>query len=136
MTYNTKYLISLFNDESFRAVAEAMGFTWDSVKNDAEQMRYFVETIETVQTHGFEGGVNGFIYYAETSKFFDDHNETISDYLEGNDCAEMVLEGAKDHLDAVDILTCSQYFKNHVVWAFAEFVLNGVDLAELVFCEE
>jgi hypothetical protein len=39
------------------------------------------DEIKDVANYGCAGGVNGFIYYSETSKFFDEYEAEIYDYL-------------------------------------------------------
>lgn len=43
-----------------------------------------VDELKDVAKYGCSGGVNGFIYYSENEKFFDEHEDEIYDYL--NDC--------------------------------------------------
>lgn len=47
---------------------------------DGEQDELF--TIKDIAEHGCEGGVSGLIYYTETTKFHDDHEEEIWDLVE------------------------------------------------------
>jgi hypothetical protein len=48
------------------------------------------DEIKDVANYGCAGGVNGFIYYSETSKFFDEHEDEIYYWL--ND-ARVLYEG-------------------------------------------
>ena len=66
------------------------------------------DEIKDVAMYGCSGGVSGFIYYSETEKFFDKHEDEIYDYL--SDCG-MLLE------DYVDV---DYSLKNDMVWAVVE----------------
>ena len=40
-----------------------------------------LDEVKDVANHGCGGGVSGFIYYYETSKFFDDYEDEIEEIL-------------------------------------------------------
>jgi hypothetical protein len=65
------------------------------------------DEIKDVATYGCEGGVSGFIYYSETSKFFDEYEDEIYDYL--NDCEYSM----KDFVHRGSTITS---LKNEMVW--------------------
>jgi hypothetical protein len=65
------------------------------------------DEIKDVALHGCEGGVNGFIYYHETEKFFDKYEDEIYAYL--NDCGYEM----KDFCHSG---TTIKTLKNDLVW--------------------
>ena len=70
-----------------------------------------MDEIKDVADHGCEGGVSGFIYYSETSKFFDEYQEEIEQQYQelfGNDYLKQIL----DTNNIQDIRT----LKNNMVW--------------------
>jgi len=71
-----------------------------------------IEEVKTVADHGCEGGVSGFIYYSETSKFFDEYQEEIEEELEntlGDDYLRMIAESPT--------VTNTRTLKNFMVWS-------------------
>ena len=69
------------------------------------------DEIKDVATYGCEGGVSGFIYYSETSKFFDEYEDEIYDYL--NDCDYSM----KDFVTSGSTIST---LKNDLVWCVVE----------------
>ena len=69
------------------------------------------DEIKDVANHGCAGGVSGFIYYAECERFFDAHEDEISDYL--NDCGYSLV-------DFVDSGSTIRSLKTDLVWATVE----------------
>ncbi len=69
------------------------------------------DEIKDVANYGCAGGVSGFIYYTETTKFFDEYEDEIYDYL--NDC-EMSM------IDFVDRGSTITSLKNEMVWCVVE----------------
>ena len=69
------------------------------------------DEIKDVATYGCEGGVNGFIYYSENEKFFDEHEDEIYDYL--NDCGFSMV-------DFADSGSTIRSLKNDLVWCAVE----------------
>ena len=67
------------------------------------------DEIKDVANHGCIGGVSGFIYYTETERFFDAHENEIHDYLNQ-------LGYSMDDLLDYDSTT----LKNDLVWATVE----------------
>ena len=71
-----------------------------------------MDEIKDVADHGCEGGVSGFIYYSETSKFFDEYQEEIEEELEdtmGENYLRMIAEAPTVN----NIRT----LKNFMVWS-------------------
>jgi len=69
------------------------------------------DEIKDVARYGCEGGVNGFIYYSETEKFFDEYEDEIYDYL--NDCDYSM----KDFVTSGSTIST---LKNSLVWCVVE----------------
>ena len=70
-----------------------------------------ITEVKDVADHGCEGGVSGFIYYSETSKFFDEYQEEIEEELNeiyGDDYLKQILN--TNSIDSVRTL------KNNMVW--------------------
>lgn len=81
-------------------------------------------TLSDVSNHGAGGGFNGFIYYTETSKFYDENEEIIWQALE-QDVEDFghknVLEMISTfNTDVTDIST----FKNLLAWYALEKVAS------------
>jgi|TARA_X000000950_G_scaffold115408_1_gene144970 hypothetical protein len=71
-----------------------------------------IEEVKDVADHGCEGGVSGFIYYSETSKFFDEYQEEIEEELEetlGDEYLRMIAEAPTVHN--------TRDLKNFMVWS-------------------
>ena len=84
------------------------------------------EGIKNVAFHGCIGGVNGFIYYSETSAFFDEHEDEIYDYL--NDCELSMVDFA--HTGST-----IKTLKNDLVWAVVELWCQAQHLANELIAE-
>jgi len=65
------------------------------------------DEIKDVANYGCSGGVSGFISYSETTKFFDEYEDEIYDYL--NDCEYSM----KDFVHRGSTITS---LKNEMVW--------------------
>ena len=85
-----------------------------------------IETIDyneakEIVNHGCQSGVcSQYIYYADTIRFFDEHEGEITDYVvesAGSDYVGEVLAQHNGDLDA---------YKNDMTWAFIEFVAMDV----------
>jgi len=76
-----------------------------------------LDEIKDVANYGCEGGVSGFIYYSETSKFFDEYEDEIYDYL--ND-AEYSMKNFVDTGSTIATL------KNAMVWCVVEMYCQCV----------
>ena len=85
--------------------------------------------VKDVADHGCSGGVGGLIYYRETVKFHDDHEEEIWDMLytqatdEGLKVMDLIARVAKDAGSITQL-------KNQLVW-YAVEVRDQEILAEL-----
>ena len=69
------------------------------------------DEIKDVANYGCAGGVSGFIYYTETTEFFDEYEDEIYDYL--NDCGFSM----KEFVDQGSTITS---LKNNMVWCVVE----------------
>jgi hypothetical protein len=78
------------------------------------------DEIKDVATHGCSAGVSGFIYYHETTKFFDAYEDEIYDYL--NDCGVTI----RDLCTNDDTITT---LKNSLVWCVVECWCQAQDMA-------
>ena len=91
--------------------------------------KYILDTYDTDQlkdiaNHGMSGGVNGFIYYEETTAAYEFYEEEIWDKLaeeaEGLGYSSVInmitsFNGSKD-------VICGATFKNLLVWWFVESI--------------
>ena len=87
---------------------------------------YDLETCKEIVNHGCQSGVcSQHIYYADTIKFFDTHEDEIIDYIGDSVGSEMNEQLWSDNSCNID------GYKNDTVWAFIELVaMYCVDLAE------
>ena len=69
-----------------------------------------LDEVKDVARHGCEGGVSGFIYYYETSKFFDEHEDEIEEIL-----FDLGIEHKSKDFDTI------RQLKNNAVWAVVEY---------------
>ena len=76
------------------------------------------DEIKDVARYGCEGGVSGFIYYSETSKFFDECEDEIYDYL--NDCGYSM----KNFVHSGSTIST---LKNDLVWCAVELWCQAQD---------
>ena len=70
-----------------------------------------ITEVKDVANHGCEGGVSGFIYYSETSKFFDEYQEEIEEELNeiyGDDYLKQILN--------TNSIETVRQLKNNMVW--------------------
>lgn len=72
-----------------------------------------IEEVKDVAKHGCEGGVNGFIYYTETRKFFFEHEDEILDYLTTIYGESIIKDVAKDNKTITSIC-------NKLVWIIVQ----------------
>lgn len=91
-----------------------------------------------IARYGMQGGFGGFIYYADTVKFYDNHKATIKQYLleEAADfgCSVAELIPTADKEEAEDIQKVlygirfdgDYYAKNKLVWYAAESIAYRV----------
>ena len=75
------------------------------------------DEIKDVANYGCAGGVNGFIYYSETSKFFDEYEAEIYDYL--NDAGFSM----KNFVHSGSTIST---LKNYLVWCVVEMYCQCV----------
>tara|TARA_Y100000748_G_scaffold56576_1_gene45009 strand:- start:424 stop:723 length:300 start_codon:yes stop_codon:yes gene_type:complete len=74
------------------------------------------DELRDIAEYGCESGcASGFIYYYETSAFFDRHGEEIEDYMEQM-LGETYLADFASRSDSM------KHLKNALVWAFVEMV--------------
>ena len=92
--------------------------------DDADE---FADTMREVAKHGAESGFPGFVYYVDTSKFYDEHHGLIWDAL-ADDCEELgsqsplaMLASLSGHEHAWD----DHQFKNLLAWYALEYVARG-----------
>jgi len=78
------------------------------------------DEIKDVANYGCAGGVSGFIYYTETSAFYDEHEAEILDYL--SDCDISIKDVCKDDDDIMTL-------KNRLVWCVVEMWCQAQQIA-------
>jgi len=74
-----------------------------------------IEEIKDVADHGCEGGVSGFIYYSETSKFFNEYEEEIEELLDEiyGDCKQFYMDIFNNQTQCISSI---RHLKNEAVW--------------------
>ena len=81
------------------------------------QEAYDLETMQEIVTHGCQSGVcSQHIYYGDTIKFFDKHEDEIMDYFDSMYDADFLVDLFKDADASLRI------YKNAVTWAFIEAI--------------
>ena len=82
---------------------------------------YDYETCKEIVDHGCQSGVcSQHIYYADTIRFFDEHEGEITDFVVDSADAQFVGEVLAQHKGDLDA------YKNDMTWAFIEFVAMDV----------
>ena len=82
---------------------------------------YDYETCKEIVDHGCQSGVcSQHIYYADTIRFFDEHEGEITDFVVDSADAQFVGEVLAEHKGDLD------EYKNDMTWAFIEFVAMDV----------
>jgi hypothetical protein len=81
------------------------------------------DEIKDVANYGCAGGVNGFIYYSETSKFFDEYEDEILDYL--MDMAGITYQDLVPNADSIQSLKCSAVW--FAVEDYCQMALNVLE---------
>ena len=83
-----------------------------------------MDALNDIATHGMDAGVSGFIYSSELHDLYQEHEDTIMDYLDeyavelGEDNGfQMVLNSMGRRGIESDSL---QIIKEHIVWMFVE----------------
>ena len=94
--------------------------------------QYDIDTLYEISKHGCVSGVaSNHIYYTQTVKFFDEHEDEITEHLAdyyGGEYIEEVWYNNSNHING---------YKNEVVWSFIEAVGQQlVDEYEDITCEE
>ena len=87
--------------------------------NAVEEIKdvYDKETLKEIANHGCQSGVcSQHIYYADTIKFFDNHEDEIVEYVSDNYGTEFLVE-LFEKADA-DL----GVYKNNVTWCFIEMI--------------
>ena len=88
----------------------------DVIKNT-----YDYNTCQEILSHGCESGVcSEHIYYADTIRFFDEHEGEITNFVVDSAGSEFVGEVLSLHSGDLDA------YKNDMTWAFIEFVAMDV----------
>ena len=88
------------NVDNFDIVAKQIS-GGDNYLEDAEKAKTILEELSDVIEAGSNSGISGFIYYADTSKFYKDNFRKIEDFLE-----EMAQEQGYDN--ALELLSKSR----------------------------
>ena len=100
---------------------------FDTIKNE-----YDIDTLREIRDHGCSSGVaNNHIYYTQTVKFYDEHEDeiidTIADIL-GGEYNEEVWDRNPCHING---------YKNEIVWTYIELVADTlIEQYEDITCEE
>ena len=82
---------------------------------------YDKETMEEIVTHGCQSGLcSQHIYYGDTIKFYDNHEEEILDYFSDNYDWDFLVNLFKDADASLRI------YKNAVTWAYIEAISMDV----------
>ena len=94
--------------------------------------QYDINTLREIVEHGCSSGVaNNHIYYTQTVKFFDEHEDEMIEYIAdtlGGEFNEDIWNRNPNHING---------YKNDLVWVFIELVANTlVDQYEDITCEE
>ena len=82
------------------------------------------DELKDIATHGCASGcASGFIYYYETTAFFDVHHEEIEEFLEDMLGEDYLVTFAKQSQNMKTL-------KNIMVWAFVEMVAQDATHAD------
>ena len=100
---------------------------FDTIKNE-----YDIDTLREIRDHGCSSGVaNNHIYYTQTAKFFDEHEDEMIEYIAdnyGGEINENIWNNNPCHING---------YKNDIVWTFIELVADTlVQQYEDITCEE
>jgi hypothetical protein len=84
------------------------------------------EDFKQISEHGIDGGFNGFIYYADTVKFFDRNEQLIEDFIH-----DAAIDGGYDSIfemcSASKTVHTINEFKNWCSWYVAESVAHHLN---------
>jgi len=88
---------------------------------------YEMTEIKDIAEHGCSGGIGGFIYYHETNKFHDDHEDEIWDMLhdDAQDQGCTTIELIAQFNGQKDVGSINQ-FKNLLCWYAVEREANTI----------
>ena len=117
------------------AVLKQLGFI-GYTSNDNSLSQSTKETLQDINNHGIDGGFGDFIYYSDTTEFFDNNRAEIVEALRelasdlGEDMFEMVsgfgcLNGDYDTYEIADVVCGNKddkWIKNALAWFAAETV--------------
>ena len=96
---------------------------YNAVKEHAPSLT--AEDFKQISKHGIDAGFNGFIYYADTIKFFNRNEELITDFL-NEEADSMGVDGMfklfNDNYQCYSI----DEFKNWASWYVAESVAHSM----------
>ena len=100
---------------------------FDTIKNE-----YDIDTLREIRDHGCSSGVaNNHIYYTQTVKFFDEHEDEMFDYINDIYGEEITAEVWNNNPNNIT------GYKNDLVWTYIELVANTlVEQYEDITCEE
>ena len=85
-----------------------------------------LDEIKDVANHGCEAGVSGFIYYNETRKFFNEHEDEIEEMMDWIYCGDNYLKEITDD----DRCTVNQLI-NKIVWIVVKnYCISKLEEAE------
>ena len=91
---------------------------------DGEQQELF--TIKDIAEHGCQGGVSGLIYYTETTKFHDDHEDEIWNLVQryADDSGQTIMK----YIGNISKAGSITQLKNDLVWLAVE--VNAQDILD------
>ena len=100
---------------------------FDTIKNE-----YDIDTLREIRDHGCSSGVaNNHIYYTQTVKFFDEHEDEMFDYINDIYGEEITAEVWNNNPNNIT------GYKNDLVWTYIELVADTlVEQYEDITCEE
>ena len=85
------------------------------------QNTYEIDTLREIMEHGCASGVaHDHIYYADTTKFFDDYEDEITDYITDNFGSEMLVELFSNNEGNL------RGYMNDVVWTYIEMIASTI----------
>jgi len=81
------------------------------------------EDFKQIAKHGIDGGFNGFIYYSETVKFFNENEQLIEDFI--HDAAiDSGYDSIFEMCSALQTVHTINQFKNWCSWYVVEAVAH------------
>ncbi len=126
----------------FKSIAEQMGFDI-SINDDLEEVLCH---LRDVYSYGMSGGFSGFIYYYETSEFFDRHCDEIIKHYENmiqdlghknfDEMLSSFTNGGNYIYDELINGTGLERLKNDLVWGYVESYTFYLFDTELDFFED